>query len=160
MNHSKYVPFLALIFSTFVVTAGSRLWGANSDWNNLKTLKPGQQIRIVLNDNKLYQGEFQALNDEGITLRHASGEQTFARKDIHRISSYQGFKTHLARNMLIGAAIGAALATPLMLANHNPYNSWWHSSVWVAGVFVPGGAGIGAAVTSAHWHAVYRAPKH
>ncbi len=158
MNHPNYVPLPALIFSLFVVTAASSLRAANSDWNNLKTLKPGQQIRIVLNDNKVYQGEFQALNDEGITLRHASGEQTFARKDIHRIGSYQGFKTHLARNMLIGAAIGAALATPLMLANSN--NGWWHSSVWVPGVFVPGGAGIGAAVTAAGWHEVYRAPKH
>jgi hypothetical protein len=149
-----------LIISTFVVTAGSPLRGANSDWNNLKTLKPGQQIRIVLNDNKLYQGEFQALNDEGITLRHAPGEQTFARKDILRISSYHGVKTHLVRNILIGAAIGGALATPLMLANHNPHNSWWNSSAWVPGVFVPGGAGIGAAVTTAGWHKVYRAPKH
>jgi hypothetical protein len=155
MNQLKDMMFLMLILSTPVAAAATPLRAAKSDWNNLKTLKPGQQIRIVLNDNKIFEGEFQALNDEGITLRHAPGEQTFARKDILRISSHHGVKTHLMRNILIGAAIGVALATPLILANNN--NGWWHSWAWIPGVFVPGGAGIGAVVTRAGWHEVYRA---
>jgi hypothetical protein len=158
MNQWKYGVFLALILSLFVVTGAAPLRAAKSDWNNLQTLKPGQQIRVVLSDTKLYQGELQALNDEGITLRQAAGERTFARNDILRIDAYHGFKTHLVRNILIGAAIGGALATPLILANNN--NGWWRSSAWVAAVFVLGGAGIGAAVTKAGWHEVYRAHRH
>jgi len=29
-----------------------------ADWNNLRTVTPGEQIQIVLNDAKSYQGKF------------------------------------------------------------------------------------------------------
>jgi hypothetical protein len=67
-NHSKYVPFLALLLSTFGATVGSPLRAANSRWENLRILRPGQQIRVVLNDAKFYQGELLALNT---TQRHS-----------------------------------------------------------------------------------------
>jgi hypothetical protein len=157
MNHSNYVLFLALILSTFGATAGSPLRAANSEWDDLAILKPGQLIRVELNDAKSYQGAFHALNDEGITLRQSAGEQTLARKDILSVYAYFGVKNHRLRNIVIGVAVGATLATAVVLINRNPRNSWWYSSAWVWLVFVPGGAGIGATIPTAGWHEVYRA---
>jgi hypothetical protein len=160
MNHSKYVLFLALILSIFGATAGSPLRAANSEWDDLAILKPGQQIRVELNDAKSHQGAFQALNDEGITLRQPAGEQTLARKDILRVDAYSGGKNHRLRNIVIGATVGAILATTLVLINRNPRNDWWHSTAWVWLVLVPAGAGSGAAIPTAGWHEVYRAHRH
>jgi hypothetical protein len=160
MNYSQSVLFLALILTAIGATAGSPLRAANSEWDDLTILRPGQQIRVVLNDAKSYQGAFQALNDEGITLRQAAGEQTFARKDILRVDAYSGVKNHRLRNIVMGAAAGAILAIPVVLANRNRYNDWWKSSAWVWLVFVPAGAGIGATLPTAGWHEVYRAHRH
>jgi hypothetical protein len=151
----KLIATTALIISIFE-TVSSPLWAAKSDWSNLNTIKQGQLIRIVLNDTKTYDGAFRVVNDEGITLRRARGEQSFARKDITRV--YIKSKNHLVRNIFIGAAIGAALATPLALANYR--NEWWCSTAWVWPVFVGPGAGIGAAIPTGVWHEVYHARRH
>jgi len=143
MNHSKYVLFVALILSTFGATL-SPLRAANSEWDDVAILKPSQQIRVEL-------------NDEAVTLQQSAREQTLARKDILRVYAYSGGKNHRLRNIVIGAAMGAILATPVVLANRNRYNSWWHSSAWVWLVFVPAGAGLGATIPTAGWHEVYRA---
>ena len=153
MNHSKYVLFFALILSTFGATA-SPLRAAKSDWNNLHNLKPGQLIRVVLNGDQSYEGAFRAVNDEGITLRRAAGEQTFARRDVLHV--YFKSKNHLVRNIFIGGAIGAVLATPIVLAN-DLRNEWWSYAWWVWPLFVGPGAGLGTAIPTGGWHEVYHA---
>jgi hypothetical protein len=157
MNHPKYVLFLTLILSLFGAAAGAPLRAANSEWDDLAILKPGQQIRVEMNDAKTYQGAFQALNDEGITLRQPAGEQTIARKDILRVDAYSGGRNHRLRNTIIGVAVGASLATTLVLINHSPRNHWFPSTAWVWPVFVGPCAGLGAELPTAGWHEVYRA---
>jgi len=159
MYHTRYVLFLALLLSMFGATAGSPLQAANSRWENLRILKPGQQIRVVLEGAKSYQGEFLALNDEGITLRLAPGEQAFARKEVLRVY----FKTvnHRVRNLAIGAGIGAVLAGLAVKANSS---TWFENTgmrdigwVWPTGLGVFGG--IGAAIPTGGWHEAYRAQR-
>ena len=157
MNQSKSVLFLTLIISIFGAAAGMPLRAANSEWDDLAILKPGQQIRVEVNNAKSYQGAFQALNDEGITLRQSAGDQTFARKDILRVDAYSGGRNHRLRNTIIGVAVGASLATTLVLINHSPRNSWFSSTVWVWPVFVGPCAGLGAELPTAGWHNVYHA---
>jgi hypothetical protein len=74
---------------------------------NLKQLAPGQQIWLVLNDAKSYRGQFRAVRDEAIMARVATGEQTFERQNVLRVSAKA--KSRRGRNELIGAAIGAGL---------------------------------------------------
>jgi hypothetical protein len=135
--------------------AGSPLQAASSNWDDLTFLKPGHLIRVELNDAKFYEGALQALNREGITVRRAAGEQTFARRDVLRI--YLKSKNHLVRNIAIGAVIGVVLGTPVVLANNR--NSWWRSTAWVWPVFVGPGAGLGATVPTGGWQEVYHARK-
>ena len=153
MNYSKHVLFFALILSTLGATASPRR-AAKSDWNNLNNLTPGQLIRVVVNGAKSYEGAFRAVNDEGITLRRAGGEQTFARNDVLHV--YFKSKNHLVRNIVIGGAIGAVFATPVVLAN-DLRNEWWSSAAWVWPLFVGPGAGIGSAIPTGGWHEVYHA---
>ncbi len=157
MNHSNYVLFLALILSTFVLPALSPLRAVSSEWDNLTILKPGQLIRVELNGSKSYEGAFQALDDEGITLRQPAGEQTVARKDTLRV--YFRSKNHRVRNMIIGAGIGVVLAGLAVKVNSS---TWFENTgmrnigwVWPVGLGVFGG--IGAAIPTGGWHEVYRA---
>ena len=166
---------LALLAACFSaeVASGQDSKGRLSNWDNLKSLTRGQEIRVVLNNVKSYQGEFESLSDDGITLRHAAGEQTLARKDILRVSEMKG-QNHRARNVLIGTVVGAGLGlTAGLVANHiinnddsctnavlcrgpGPPNPHWA----LIGTPVVAGAGalIGAVVPTGASRDIYRSP--
>jgi hypothetical protein len=150
MNKAVRVLFFASALSTFGAATQLHLWAAdpqaiNAGWDNLKTLRPGQRIRLVLNDAKSYQGELQSLSDNEITLRRAAGEQTLARQDILRVS--RKGKKHRRRNALIGAAVGAGaglgIGATLDRQSQNTFVPLHH---WGVAVGAPLGALLGAGV--------------
>ncbi len=144
--------------------------GRLSSWDNLKSLTRGQEIRVVMNNAKSYQGNFESFSDDGITLQQESGEQTLARKDVLRVS-WKG-KGHWAKNALIGAAAGAGLGLVAGLVadhiiwshytctnaelcrNNGPPNPHW--ALIGTPVVAGPGAVIGAAIPTAGWHDIYR----
>jgi hypothetical protein len=128
-----------------------------ANWENLKQLAPGQQIRLVLSGAKSYSGQFRAVSDEAIMARVATGEQTFERQNVLRVSA-KG-KSRRGRNALIGAAIGAGLGGVAVGMDCH----YGRKGCGAAGVFfgVPFAAGLGAGFTAViptgGWHDVYRA---
>jgi hypothetical protein len=127
---------------------------SQNNWDNLKQLAPGQQIRIVLNDAKSYEAKFQSVTDDGIVVRLATGEQTFPRQSVLRVSSKH--RSHRGRNALIGVGVGvaAALATDAAACPDCTTGTWAGDTIGL-GVL---GALVGALVSKgAHWHDVYRA---
>jgi len=164
------LALLAACFSTWAAS-GQDSKGRSSSWDNLKSLTPGQEIRVVMNNVKSYQGEFESLSDDGITLRQAAGEQTLARQDVLRVS-WKG-QNHQSRNALIGAVVGAGAGLGIGLAaNHviwshtnctegpafncgYPPNPHW--GIILTSVGVLAGAVIGAVGPTGRWHEVYRA---
>ena len=172
MNKATRVLFFALALSTFGTMTALPLRAAdplpaNASWDNLKTLRTGQEIRVMLNDAKSYQGELQSLSDGGITLRQAAGEQTLARQDILRISSKA--QKHRGRNTLIGVAVGAGAGLGVgAVADHSARNCGNTTPCW--GPMFPNlgkevltplgalaGAVVGALIPTGGWHDVYRA---
>ena len=169
---NKTIRFLVFALALSTVGAITRLplraadpGAAFATWDNLQSLKPGQEIRIVLNDAKSYQGELQSLSDSGITLRQAAGEQTLARQDILRVSSKT--QKRRLRNALLGAGIGAGAGLGIGAAADHSQNC---SQAGALGpcfknlgkeVFTPlgalAGAVVGAVVPAGGWHEVYRA---
>jgi len=140
----------------------------SSSWDNLKSLTPGQEIRVVMNNVKSYQGKFQSLSDDGITLRQAVGEQTLARKDILRVSK-RG-QNHRVRNVLIGTVVGASAGLVIGLGPYYVQRNCTEGPEFGCGyppnshyvkVLMPvgglGGAAIGAAKPTGGWHDAYRA---
>ena len=81
---------------------------SQNNWDNLKQLAPGQQIRVVLNDAKSYEAKFQSVTDDAIVVRLATGDQTFPRQSVLRVSSKH--RSHRGRNALIGVGVGVATA--------------------------------------------------
>jgi hypothetical protein len=162
------LALLGACFSTGTASAHDPK-GRSSGWDSLKSLTPGQEIRVVMNNVKSYQGEFESLSDGGITLRQAAGEQTLARKDILRVSQKIG-QNHSGRNALIGTIVGAGAGlviglTPYMIQRNctegpafacgyppNPHRA--EALTPVGGL---AGAAIGALIPTGGWHDVYRA---
>ncbi len=154
MNRSRRILLLVLLLSALGAILVPSPRAAKSPWDKLRTLKPGQPIHVHLKNGKIYKGEFQSVNDEGITLRQAAGERTLARHDIDSI--WRKGKNHLRRNMIIGAALGACfLALPVQLANNR--NGWWQNSTWVWLLLPGAGAGLGAAAGNTGWREIYSA---
>ena len=135
-----------------------------ADWDNLRQLAGGTDVKIVLNDASAYRGQFQTVTGEAIVVRMTAGrEKTFQRESVLRVST-QG-KRHRGRNALIGLAIG--LGAGMIVGAASPelgQGTCQHGScVNAASVALPGfagaviGAGIGAAIPTGGWHDVYRA---
>lgn len=161
---------LALLGACFnTATASGHGFRELSSWDNLKSLMPGQEIRVVMNNVKSYQGEFEALSDGGITLRQAAGDQTLARKDILRISQKKG-QNHQVRNMLISMAVGAGAGLVIGLGPYYvkrnctegpEFNCGFPTNPHRAEILTPlgglAGAAVGAVIPQGGWHDVYRA---
>jgi hypothetical protein len=136
---------------------------AVGNWDNLQQLAPGDNLRIVLNDAKSYKAKLESVNGNAIVVRLASGEQTFPREAVLRVST-KG-RSHRGRNALIGLAAGAsagvivAVASPELGTGTCPQGSCVDAGTVSMVGFWGGvlGAGLGAVIPTGGWHDVYRA---
>lgn len=168
MNSMKQTHGSALLVALALVMTGVPLRAADnrnavSNWDNLQQLAPGDNLRIVLNDAKSYKAKLESVNDNAIVVRLASGEQTFPRETVLRVST-KG-RSHRGRNAFIGLAVGAAAGVIVGVASPELWQGTCeHGSCVDAGeVFALGvlGAGlgsvVGALIPTGRWHNVYRA---
>jgi hypothetical protein len=129
---------------------------SQANWDNLKGLAPGDDIRIVLNDTKSFGAKFQNLSAEAIVVRLATGEKTFTRESVLRVST-KG-QSHRLRNAALGAAAGVGLGA-ILAATTSRNDSETQAIGWA--VIPPftgaAGAGLGAFLPTGGWHDLYRA---
>jgi len=143
--------------------------GLLSSWDNLKSLTPGQEIHVVMDNVKSYQGKFQSLSEGGITLRDRAREQTLARKDILRVSQKKG-QDHSGRNVVIGTVVGASAGLVFGLGPYYVQRNCTEGPAFNCGlppnshyvkILTPlggvAGAVAGALISTRGWHDVYRA---
>ena len=149
------MSLLLLALAPLAVVAAPRPDKGN--WDNLKELRHNQQIQVVLNDAKSYRGEFQSVNNEGLVVRVTAGVETFARKDVRRVS-IRG-KRHTRRNILIGTVAGFGLGVAAGAAICSTDNCSDAAPLFLgAGTGAPLGALAGYVIPTGGWHVVYRAP--
>jgi hypothetical protein len=127
-----------------------------ANWENLKQLAAGQQIRVVLDDAKSYRAQFQRVSDEGLVVHAGGGEQTFERQKILRVSTKGA--SHRGPNAAIGASIGGAGGA---LIGANPSTAFSQVSRGRSMLFgmlsgIGVGIAVGAAMPTGGWHDVYR----
>jgi len=96
-----------VLLMTAVLVDAADIGNSNANWYNLKQLAPGDDIRIVLNDAKAYEAKFQSVSADAIVVRQRSGEHTFNRERVLRVSA-KG-QSHRLRNAALGTALGAGL---------------------------------------------------
>jgi len=161
MNRRKHIfvigmTVLILGFLGIVPTHAAEPKSTQANWDNLKRLATGDDIRIVLNDTKSHEAKFQSVSDQAIVVRLATGEQTFTRESVLRIST-KG-KSHRLRNALIGAAAVGGIGAACAGSNYN-HDKESGSIAFAVGVpfAIAAGAGVGALMPTGGWHDVYRA---
>jgi hypothetical protein len=162
MSQRKSIAASSLLLLIVGVMAASALGAADrkndqANWDNLKTLSQGQEVKVVMNDLKAYSGVFQDVSDEGIRVALHTGNATFARQDIFRVSSKAG--THRLRNAGVGAAIGGGSLAGIAAAKGDSSGDFGTGAVTVMGLIAGSaiGAVVGALVPSQAWRDVYRA---
>jgi hypothetical protein len=158
MNHPGRRVCLGILVSILGLTPGGAVPAAEpqvkeSNWDNLKRLSPGDKVQVVLKGVKSYRGLLESVSDEGIVVRLATGDQTFARLDILRVST-KG-ESHRARNAMIGFGAGAALGL-LIGGSKNCGDAGCGAEGFLIGAAI--GPGVGASLPTGRWHTVYRAP--
>ncbi len=76
-------------------------------WENLKTLAPGTQFRVVSGASpKPIQGTFKSVTDSDLSLMRGASVESFPRTQIISVSARQ--RSHRLRNALIGLGVGTA----------------------------------------------------
>jgi hypothetical protein len=156
MNELKRALYIGIVVSILGLMMGVQVAVAEprpekANWDNVKQLLPGEEIRVVLNDAKSYRGLLQTVTDQAIVVRLATGDQTFARENILRVSA-KG-EPHRGRNAALGALIG-------MGAGAAAFGAGYQDGYAALAGLVPGGgigAIVGAVLPSGGWHEVYRA---
>jgi hypothetical protein len=118
---------------------------SQNNWDNLKQLRPGQEIEVVDSSMKTLKGAFVSVSDEAITLQVGKSQASIARANVVRVSVRDN--SHRTRNMLLGSGILggialAAAAVPLEISR----NEGWSCGACVAAIAAGfgGGAALGA----------------
>ncbi|MGH9378554.1 MAG: hypothetical protein ACRD1I_07125 [Terriglobia bacterium] len=163
-HHMKSILFLSLTVLLMewmaIVPLGAAHRADIANWNNLKQLAPGAEIKIVLNNKKSYRGSFQSVSDEAIVVRLRKIAQTFSRQEVFRVST-KG-KSHRLRNTLIGAGVGAGAGFAFgAAADAGDFSFHFASGNSGKEIFIPSfavvGAIVGAALPARRWRSLYRA---
>jgi len=159
LRRAVSVALIALIvIGSAIVPVSAK--SEDTNWNEVKKLRRGQQVQVVLSDARDYQGAFERWSDSEIVIRPASAEQTFARPDVIRIVLIR--KRSRLKHSLTGAGIGAGVGLIVgAVADRGCGNSCWFPDIAKA-VFTPLGgiigAGIGVALPTGGSKVIYRAP--
>src|SRR5579863_1264608 len=77
-----------------------------SQWDTLKMLAPGTEVRVASANAKPIQGALESVTDSDLVFTQAGGPKSFSRAQILSVS-VKG-KDHRLRNAMIGLGVGTA----------------------------------------------------
>jgi len=137
---------------SILVLAAASLLAQSDNWDLLRGIYPGQTTHVHTLDGRLNSGGFISTTDDNIVIRLRTGDQTFTKDQIKKISVRKISKRW--RNAGIGAAIGAAAVGVLLAANDVEADPLVAGAVIFYGLV---GAGIGALFPG--YDTLYRAPR-
>ena len=127
------------------------------DWETVKLLSTGTEIRIVTG-SRTVRGDLIRATDDTLVVASGKGQETFAHQQVSDVSIRK--KEHRARNMLIGLGVGAgtgAVAGAIDDANCHGFLCGGHLSTTVGGVLgALVGTIVGAVWPSGGWREIYK----
>ena len=137
---------------SMLVLAAASLVAQADNWNLLRGIYPGQATHVHTLDGRFNSGKFISTTDDNIVIRLRTGDQTFTKDQIKKISVRKSSKRW--RNAGIGAAIGAVAIGVLFAANDVEADPLVAGAVIFYGLV---GAGIGALFPG--YDTLYRLPR-
>jgi hypothetical protein len=116
MRRLWQVCFLsALLFILAPVLAAQ----APADWDLVRQLVAGKEIRVSLSDGRKLRGEFRSATGEALMVGTTKSQEMLSRTMVTRVS-VEG-KSHRSRNALIGLGVGAGAGLIAgTIADHAP----------------------------------------
>ncbi|MBC8165494.1 MAG: hypothetical protein H7Y20_06445, partial [Bryobacteraceae bacterium] len=125
----------------------------SENWNLLRGILPGETTHVHMLDGHLNSGGFISTSDATIVIPKRTGDQTFTKNQVKKVSVRKGSKRW--RNGAIGGAIGAAaMGTLVGVAGSGVDHSFVAGAVVAYGLI---GAGIGALFPG--YDTLYRVPR-
>ncbi len=129
-----------------------------SQWDALKMLAPGTEVRVAPANAKPIQGTLESVTDSDLVLAQAGGSKSFGRTQILSVS-VKG-KDHRLRHAMIGLGVGTAAGVLIGYGvGHAQANNCSSKGGWFCGfdegvgLAVGGVAGlIGGTLTGVFWH--------
>ncbi len=165
VNPSGRLAFVVLAVTVLALTIGAQLGSAQSrpvtaDWENVKQLAAGANVRVSLAGQATVQGRFQSGTDDSVVVSTKKGRQTVAPQSVVRLSVQR--EGRRSRNLLIGLGIGAGVGVGAgaVMDSHCAFASCLvspHLGKLVLGL-VGGilGAGVGGVLPAGRWRDIYR----
>jgi hypothetical protein len=130
-----------------------------ANWDNLKGLAPGDEIKIAVKNGKPETGTLRGVTEDGIVLRLTTENRLFERPSISAVfTKHEG---HRARHALIGALAGAGAGFAIgAVSDVHDRTNWILPGIGKA-FFTPAGAVVGvtfgALLPSGSWRKIYDA---
>jgi hypothetical protein len=130
-----------------------------TDWNVVKSLPPGTQLRIDAAPRRVT-GALQSVTADSVVLRSAAGEETVMRSQVARIAMKK--TGHRGRHALIGLAIGGGTGTVLAIAaaSCKGFGCIGATAFEIAAPIACALVGtlVGAVIPAGGWREIYHAP--
>ena len=127
-----------------------------ADWDNLKGLAAGEEIKIAVKHGKSETGTFRGVTEDGVVLRRGTENRLFEKGSISAVfTKHEG---HRATHALIGALVGAGAGLTLgAVADARDRTNWLPN--FGKAIFTPmgavGGVAFGALLPSGNWRKIY-----
>lgn len=154
MKRLTLVLLASLLSSGITMAATQDL----ASWDNLKQLRAADRVEVIDQSLKSFRGNFVSVSDEAISLRSKHESFTIERANVLRVSMYDSGRR--ARNMLLGAAIGAGAALAVTVPLRVQQVGEGSTGVGIMAGVAAGAAGAGLAVGSATgYRTIYRTGK-
>lgn len=136
-----------------LMLAPAALLAETGKWEALLGINSGKSVHIHMLDGHKNSGNFVSTTESSITIRQRTGDQTFPKDQIRKISVR---KFGRLRNVAIGAGIGAASAAGVF-AGSGGSDEYVNVIIVSVAVFAAAGAGIVALVPG--YETVYQIPR-
>jgi hypothetical protein len=144
---------------TVLLLLASALFAQSPEWDNVKRLPSGSQVRLSLTNGRKLRGGLLNATDDSLVLAVSKSNQTLVRTNIARVA-VKG-QSHRGRNALIGMGVGAGvgLAAGAGVDHACVADCFLGHNIGKI-VFTPLGAilglGVGVAIPTGGWHDIYR----
>lgn len=158
MTNRFFALALALLFTlSLSAPASAATPEPAADWSAVRSLSPGEKVRVSTRDGDRLKGTFDSANETDINFTHEGRGVTLRRDSIKRVEV--GRRNRL-RGALVGAAIGGGAGTGVGTALIGASDHFEMSIIPTGAVLGAGaGAALGAAVgLGTQFETLYEAP--